>query len=285
MSASLDSDDEVDERFLEVLHEAARRHSADIVECAILWHEVDGTIWHENRGGERQDLSADETRRAMLSGKLANSLCNKLVKTELLVSVYERLGDDARRVDYGEDFLTLFNLISHVSRFVGVPEPLYRYLRREKSITVGGQGGALVANIRSLSLILDRILPTLAHWAESPDLVEKFLVREFFEPTVGLLERSRASRSPGAAALAAELGLLGAVVEWDRSRLQSEIDDLQDWVASRERIIGDLNEWIAGRERVIGELKDWIDQLQAAKEHHEEQHMLLRGRLDECGSA
>jgi glycosyltransferase involved in cell wall biosynthesis len=267
----VDSDDEVEDRFLEVLHEAAMRYSADIVECAILQHEVDGTIWLENRGGDRQDLRADEARRAMLSGKLSNSLCNKLVKTELLLSVYEHLSDDARRVDYGEDLLTLFNLINRVGRFVHVPDPVYRYLRRAPSITGGGEGGGLVANIRSLSLVLDRILPALAHWAESPDLVEKFLVREFFEPTVGLFERSRASRSPGPTALVAELGLLGAVVEWERSRLQSEIDDLRDCVADRERDIGDL--------------KDWIDQLQAAKDHHEEHHLMLRRQLDGSGSA
>jgi predicted nucleic acid-binding Zn-ribbon protein len=61
------------------------------------------------------------------------------------------------------------------------------------------------------------------------------------------------------------------VVEWERSRLQSEIDDLRDCVADRERDIGDL--------------KDWIDQLQAAKEYHEEQHAMLRRRLDRSGSA
>ena len=123
----VDSDDEVEDRFLEVLHEAAMRYSADIVECAILWHEVDGASWRENRGGDRQDLRADEARRAMLSGQLSNSLCNKLVKTELLLSVYEHLSDDGRRVDYGEDLLTLFNLISRVGRFAHIPDPVYRY--------------------------------------------------------------------------------------------------------------------------------------------------------------
>jgi len=106
------------------------------------------------------------------------------------------------------------------------------------------------------------------------------LVREFLEPVVYLLERSRAFQSlgsTGSAVSAADLGVLGAAVQLQRSqharweslaeRLQSDIDDLKDWIVDRDRVIGDL--------------KDWIDQLQVAKEYHEKQHVLLRRRVDD----
>ncbi len=111
----------------------------------------------------------------MLAGRMSNSLCNKLVKTELLRSVYE--DQSAHRVDYGEDLVTLFNLINRVDRFAHVPDPNYRYLRRPASLTVRADADALLANVKSLSLILDQILPTLTRWAEPSDLVEKFFAR------------------------------------------------------------------------------------------------------------
>lgn len=122
--------------------------------------EVDGTSFCVNRGGDRHDLQADQVRRAMLAGKLTNNLCNKLVTTELLRSVHEGESDFSRRVYYGEDLLALFDLIRRVDRFAHVPDPNYRYLRRSTSVTV--RADALEANVRSLSVVLDRIPPTLA---------------------------------------------------------------------------------------------------------------------------
>ena len=243
----VDSDDEVDERFLEVLHRAATRYDADMVQCALQQREVDGSSRCVNRGGERHDLSGEQTRRAMLVGEMSNSLCNKLMRTELVLSVYGDASEHSGRVDYGEDLLTLFDLVSRVDRFAHVPEPVYRYLRRATSITVRSNAEDLVAKVKSLSAVLDRILPTLLGWAEPPELVEQFLVREFLEPAVDLLERSRASGALGSTAStasAAEFGLLGAVVEWERShrarweseaqRLRSDVDDLREWIADRD---------------------------------------------------
>jgi glycosyltransferase involved in cell wall biosynthesis len=226
----VDSDDEVEDRFLEVLHDAAKLHGADMVQCGLQQVEVDGTSWYENRGGARHELQADQVRRAMLAGKLSNSLGNKLVSTELVLSVFDDASECSRRVDYGEDLLTLFNLIDRVDRFAHVPDPVYRYLRRATSITVRSDADVLMANVKSLSEVLDRILPTLARWGEPPELVERFFAREFLVPVVGLLELVRAQGvlgPSGSSVSAAELGLLGAVVAdaYGLSGLRAETQD------------------------------------------------------------
>ena len=107
----VDSDDEVDERFLEVLHDAAMQHRADLVQSAVFVHEVDGTNWCVNRGGERHDLYGDQIPHAKVTGRISNNLCNKLVKTELLLAVYDELSTLSTRVDYGEDLITMFHLV------------------------------------------------------------------------------------------------------------------------------------------------------------------------------
>jgi glycosyltransferase involved in cell wall biosynthesis len=211
----VDSDDEVDERFLEVLHDAAMQHGADMVQCAILVHEVDGTSWCVNRGGEGHDLRAGQVLKAMLAGSISNNLCNKLVKTELLLAVYDELSTLPKRVDYGEDLITAFGLASRADRFAHVPDPVYRYRLHVLSMTGKSDAASLFAKVESLSWIFDQIRPALTRRAEPPDLVEELFTREFLEPIVAHLKRAREQGvlgPTGSPTSPAELGLLGTVI-------------------------------------------------------------------------
>jgi hypothetical protein len=273
--AFVDSDDEVDERFLDVMVNSAIRGSADMVECAFQRYEVDGTSWSENRGGERQRLVGDDVRRGMLVGQLSNSMCNKLVRTDLLRACWLDTDQPERRADYAEDLLGLVGVIGLVDCFVHVPDPLYRYRRRPESTTVTADSATIASNIRSLGVVADRVLLEVSRWAQPPDLVQQFLVREFIEPACYLVERYRAAAPVGSTVPLIELGPFGAATAWG-------ILQRAAWEAESQRLHADIDHlkaWIDDRERVIDELKDWIDQLQAAKEFHEEQHLALRLRL------
>ncbi len=211
----VDSDDDVDTRFLEVLHDAATQHSADFAECAYVEHGMDGTSRCINRGGERHSLRAGQVMSATLDGKVINSIWSKLVKTELLLAVYDDLSALSTRVDYGEDLITTFNLACRADRFVHVPDPVYRYRQHDTSMTGTSNADALFAKVRSLSWIYDQIRPILTQLAQPPDLVEAFSTREFLEPIVDHLKHAReqgAVGPVGSPMSTAELGMLGAIV-------------------------------------------------------------------------
>ena len=211
----VDSDDEVTDRFLEVLHDAATRQGADLAQCALEVHEPDGTTVVVNRGGEPHGLQGDRIAHAMLAGSMSNSLCNKLMVTDLFLSAIDELSVEWDRVPFGQDLLVLFALVCRAERFAHVPDPLYRYLRRATSRTLRDDIDVLAANVESLGRIFDVIRASLARTSEPPALIHAFFEREFVGPVVNHLWRAR-ERGPGApAGLPASppaLGLLGALV-------------------------------------------------------------------------
>ena len=211
----VDSDDEVADRFLEVLHDAATRQGADLVQCALEVHERDGTTVRVNRGGEAHELERDAILPALLAGRMDNSLCNKLVATELFWSVADDLGPALAHVSFGEDLLALFALVCRAERFAHVPDPLYRYLRRSSGVTLTEDASVLAGNVESLGRVFDVIRATLARRSEPPALVHAFFEREFVGPVVDHLWRARERGTGAPAGLPASpapLGLLGALV-------------------------------------------------------------------------
>lgn len=213
--AFVDSDDEVHDRFLEVLHTAAARHGADLVQCALEVHEADGTTFDVNRGGEPHQLQGDAILRAMLAGEMSNSLGNKLVATDLLLLLADELAPVVQGVSFAEDLLTLFILVTKAQRFAHEPDPLYRYLRRPTSVTLTGDADAIVRNLESLGRVYDYIRAELARRAESPGLVHGFFTREFVSLAVDHFRRARRAGTGAPAGLPespASLGLLGAIV-------------------------------------------------------------------------
>jgi hypothetical protein len=186
-----------------------------MVQCAYWLHEVDGTSLCVNVGGERHDLRGDQIPRAALAGVISNNLWSKLVKTELLLAVYDELSTLPKRVDYGEDLITMFCLTRRADRFAHVPDPVYRYRQNVLSMTGKSDAASLFAKVESLSWIFDQIRPALTRRAEPPDLVEELFTREFLEPIVAHLKRAREQGvlgPTGSPTSPAELGLLGTVI-------------------------------------------------------------------------
>jgi len=213
--AFVDSDDEVNERFLEVLHAAAIRHGADLVQCGMVVREPDGTTFCVNRGGAEHELQGDAIVPALLGGAMSNCLGNKLVATGTFLSAIDELVPALTGVSFAEDLLTLFVLVTRARSFSHVPDPLYRYLRRPTSITLTKDANVLARNVESLGRVYDHVRSLLAQRAEPPARVHAFFEREFVVPVVNHFWRAReagADAPAGLPASPASLGLLGAIV-------------------------------------------------------------------------
>ncbi len=213
--AFVDSDDAVDERFLEALHAAALRYGADLVQCGIVVHEPDGTTFCVNRGGAQHELRGDAVVRALLGGAMSNTLGNKLVAAGTLLSGIDELRTCLRGVTFAEDLLTLFVLVTRARCFAHVPDPLFRYLRRPTSVTLTEDANALARNVESLGRVYDYVRSVLACRSDPPVLVHEFFEREFVVPAVNHFWRARGAGTGAPAGLPASpaaLGLLGALV-------------------------------------------------------------------------
>ncbi|MGE3886034.1 MAG: glycosyltransferase family 2 protein [Vicinamibacterales bacterium] len=216
--AIVDPDDEVHERFLDVLHATARRHGADLVQCGLEVHEPDGTTFVVNRGGEPHQVEGEAILHALLAGRMSNSLANKLMATDLFVSVIAGLAVTWDHVPFGQDLLGLFALVGRARRFAHVPDPLYLYLLRAASRTRASQSELLAANIQSLGVVFDFVRAELARKPAPAALVHEFFEREFVVPVVNHFWRARDAGTgtpAGLPASPASLGLLGAVIARD----------------------------------------------------------------------
>jgi glycosyltransferase involved in cell wall biosynthesis len=213
--AFVDSDDEVDARFLEVLHAAAIGHGADLVQCGMVVRELDGTTVCVNRGGAEHALRGDAIVPALLGGVMSNCLGNKLVATGTFLSAIDELVPALTGVSFAEDLLTLFVLVTRARCYSHVPGPLYRYLRRPTSITLTTDANVLARNVESLSRVYVYVRSVLTHRREPPARVHAFFEREFVVPVVDHFYRARDAGTGAPAGLPASpasLGLLGALV-------------------------------------------------------------------------
>lgn len=190
--AFIDSDDVVDPRFLELLYSAARRHDADLVQCAMILVETDGSIacWHP--GGASPEIEAGSPLAEFMRGRLANSLCNKLFRARCWHRATTSMGHLARRVDFGEDMLFLFHLLRYCKSCVQIGEPLYRYLGRAGSVTTKEGLAANAQRLADLSQIYETIRPWLAESGEPDELKKKFVHREFSMMAKDLLDKDPA---------------------------------------------------------------------------------------------
>ncbi|MGE3886035.1 MAG: glycosyltransferase family 2 protein [Vicinamibacterales bacterium] len=213
--AWVDSDDEVEERFLEALHAAAIHHRADLVQCGMVVREPDGTTFCVNRGGAEHALRGEAVVPALLGGAMNNCLSNKLIARGTFLSAVDELVPALRGVTFAEDLLTLFVLVTRARCFAHVPDPLYRYLRRTTSVTLTEDANVLARNVESLGHVYDHVRSVLGRRAERPDRVHAFFEREFVVPVVNHFWRAReagAGAPAGLPASPASLGLLGSIV-------------------------------------------------------------------------
>lgn len=175
--AFVDPDDEVEDWYVEVLHAAATRHNADLVQCAITIFDPDARVI--NRGGETHQLNNGDILRGLLGGEMSNSLCNKLIRTSTWHAATEPLSKIDTPVPFGQDLLCLFHVAMHSVRYAHVPEAGYRYMPQDENTTATGEIDRLVRNLVSLNEVHRMIGAELMKRSEPTSLVQQFFDREF----------------------------------------------------------------------------------------------------------
>jgi glycosyltransferase involved in cell wall biosynthesis len=186
--AHVDSDDVVEERFIELLHAAAVRNNADLVQCAITVVEPNKPTRLINRGGPTHALQRDSVLEELLAGGMSNMLGNKLIRTSCWRAATAGLNDEWRRISFGEDLLLLFRVASRSRTYAHIADALYRYTRRIDGITMKIGEASIIRRIDDLNRVYGAILPRLAASGEPEGLKAEFFQREFVDAFRDLLE-------------------------------------------------------------------------------------------------
>ncbi|CAB4899656.1 unannotated protein [freshwater metagenome] len=206
----VDSDDTVEDWFIEKLYGAARQHDADLVQCAFTICDPHDRV--VNRGGDAHELLGAEVMHGMLAGKMNNSLWNKLMRTSLWRVATRTL--KGQPVSFSDDLVCLLHVVTHVNRYAHIPDPGYRYLPRTSSITMAVGTDALVSNLQSLDRSYRSVSQVLTHRDEPAALVRRFFEREFrvvANDILGRLAQSDTDVSSGLPRTPVAVGLLGAM--------------------------------------------------------------------------
>ncbi len=177
--AFVDSDDLIEDRFIQILHEAAIRHDADLVQCGMTVIETDGRSWHLNRGGPAHQSHDGSILAEFLAGKMSNSIVNKLTRASCWHAATTRLAAAGRGLCFGEDLLCLFLVTAQSRSYAHVPDAAYRYIRRAGSATMEGSDAAIIRQMEDLSLVYAAILSQMGTSGVPEDLKSGFFSREF----------------------------------------------------------------------------------------------------------
>ena len=179
--AFVDSDDVPNNRFLELLYETAQQHDADLVQCAITVFELDGTHTSLNRGGNSYTAYQKAILSDLLVGKMSNSLCNKLIRTNLWRDATSCFNNRPKHLTFGEDLLLLFYIASSSKRYAHISDPLYNYVRRKNSVSNNEDIFARTKRINDLTTVYKHIFFRLENSDQPEDLKHMFRLREFSE--------------------------------------------------------------------------------------------------------
>lgn len=129
----VDSDDYIQEFFLEKAIEVCRRHECDIVSAGML-EEREGQIIKEYHVKEtiikQINALSQEDYCELLQNNYISSSCNKLISRSY---IGETLFDE--NSSYGEDLRFVFSLLEKKGKIAAIPEAFYSYRRHGDSAT------------------------------------------------------------------------------------------------------------------------------------------------------
>lgn len=182
--AFVDSDDWVDRRFIEAMYAEAVHAKADLVQCAIRLHHVNTGDLVVNRGGASHAATGEDALAELLVGGMSNSLCNKLIRTEVWRTAVRQLSASFHDIRFAEDLLCLFHIAMACRSYRHLDEPLYHYIRRDGSVTLSQDPSTAIRQEADLRRVHAAISEALRGWGGSAALVHAFVSREF--PIAGL---------------------------------------------------------------------------------------------------
>lgn len=128
----VDSDDEVDEKFLEILYKTATETKSDITACGF---DVIKRKPFSNKG---KGVDTKDAKRALIKmcfGGRFYAVWNKLIRTDKLNGV--RFNE---KLNYGEDLVFFFDVLRNECKFTFIKNKLYHYKMRKGSLSTGKFG-------------------------------------------------------------------------------------------------------------------------------------------------
>lgn len=248
--AFVDSDDMLEEWFIDRLHTAAIAHDVDLVQCAFTLPDTGESI---NRGGDAHVVEGtDAIVSEFLLGKMSLAVWNKLYRTSTWRSAVEPLTLHTR---FAEDMLCVFEVAQHCQRYAHITDAGYRYLPRSTGMTLSTDAARIEWKLGCLDDVYRHIQGVLSTRDDPDEAVNSFFQRELLFVVRDLLHQyadATSSVVPGLPASPPGLGLMAAAargfLELDGSRqadyFQREVDvarqDLLDEVAKRDTVIAVL---------------------------------------------
>ena len=124
-----DSDDYVDIHMYETLYRTITREQADLVQCDIEVRDGDKTI--RTLTAPPGEPDSETLRKLIVSGRISNSVCNKLVRRDL----YQRPDFLFPAGDLDEDNVMSVQLACYAGKLAYVRQPFYKACRNPGSVT------------------------------------------------------------------------------------------------------------------------------------------------------
>ncbi len=209
----VDSDDEVEDFFIEVMYSAAKLHDADIVDCAFVIGGPDERL--VNRGGSEHVLRGPDILRGVLAGSMSNSAWSKLTRLSTYRSATAALEQGSpRNIFFIEDLLCLVHVAIASECLVHVSSPGYRYLPRSGGRTNTDDVASLLRNLQNLDYVYSLLRGILESLPLPSELVDEFFRREFLSIGQDLLLQMAdlpIDTPSGLPRAVEQLGLMGAV--------------------------------------------------------------------------
>lgn len=133
----VDSDDYVDEKYIEVLYENIKKFDVDIVRChyKILKndHFINESLIIDENTSYFKNVSYDYIYEKMYNSIYFNSMCRQLVERELFYD--DDLNNIDKSINYGEDILYQVNLINRSKSIMIITDYLYIYNHHNNNVT------------------------------------------------------------------------------------------------------------------------------------------------------
>lgn len=134
--AFVDSDDWLEQNFIQVLYEAILRNQCDVAECGVVFIGEDDVIQRMRCCESNAVLANDEAlKRLVLEDGVYQTVWNKLYRAALIKELLFEKGK------CHEDEFWTYQVFEKMNRMVILSDPLYFYLQRKQSIM--GKGYSL----------------------------------------------------------------------------------------------------------------------------------------------
>lgn len=139
-----DSDDELPDDALEMLYKEAKATKSDIIAGTIDFIKIsDGShsLWKSSLKYGSNQIAA---MKSLLKNEYRHNVVGKLIKRELLQQ-YQY--SNVKGLRYYEDFVLMYELVQHASKFVCIDNVVYNYIQTEGSSTMLNMSSCRLDNI------------------------------------------------------------------------------------------------------------------------------------------